>query len=314
MLLEQKRIGPGARLHSKGRPRAPRERSGALTTEVKAHDVTAKLPEDPVALANTRLLQGMSSSQAPHRLSRMQQLRGGSVGTISGRTSAERAAVMMALLGATLPSTYDGHRKLQPLWANEAMHRAHTTICLIKVLERRVLVPRGSPSVGVYELNLANDIARLIKSVSYTQASTSVSCSSTVKDLVLETVELFGPGAGDVAIETNIEKVVLPAFKVRALVLLAQHLVANALLVGLQFPGGGRITVNLCRTAPTGARLSVITSGPGLVGSQPCSCSVTHDLASLLGATLAYNSMREKELTVCVNFRTRVRSDARLTV
>jgi hypothetical protein len=236
------------------------------------------------------------------------------VGAISARMSAERVAVMVALLGATLPTTYDGHRKLQPLWANEAMHRAHTTICLIKSLEGRVLVPRGSPSVGVYELNLANDIARLIKSVSYAQPSTLVSCSSTVKDLVLETVELFGPGAGDVAIETNIERVVLPAFKARALVLLAQYLVVNALLVGLQFPDGGCITVNLCRTAPTGARLSVITSGPGLVGSQPCSCSVTHDLASLLGSTLAYNLMCKKELTACVDFRTRVRPDARLTL
>jgi hypothetical protein len=222
----------------------------------------------------------------------------------SPRISPERGAVLEALLDATLPKTYDGHRMLQPLWANEAMQRAYTTICLVKSLERLTPVPRRSSPVALIELGLANDIARLIKSVTYSDAVAPISCSSIVRNLVQDMVELFGPIAGDVAIETCIEQVTLPSFKARAIVLLAQDLLVNVLRYGLQSPDGGRIVVSLCRTAQTTARLSVIDSGSGFAGVRPNPCSVAYDLASLLEAVPSYRVTAGSGVTVYADFTT----------
>jgi hypothetical protein len=223
----------------------------------------------------------------------------------SPRISPERGAVLEALLDATLPKTYAGHRMLQPLWANEAMQRAYTTICLVKSLERLAPVPRRSPSVALVELGLANDIARQIKSVTYSDAAAPVSCSSIVRNLVQDVVELFGPIAGDVAIEARIEQMTLPSFKARAIVLLAQDLLVNALRYGPQSPGGGRIAVTLCRTARTTARLSVIDDGAGFAEARRLdSCSVAYDLASLLGAVPSYRVTAGRGVMVYADFAT----------
>jgi hypothetical protein len=216
--------------------------------------------------------------------------------------SPERSAVLGTLLASTSPSTYKFHELLQPIWANETMHRAYTMVCLVKRLEELLPVAYLRPSVVAAELTLAKELSALFTALSYSDAKASASCSEVLRETVRDVVELFGPIDGQVTLKTQIETMILPAFQSRALVLLAQHLVLNALRYGLHAPEGGHIDVTLFRVDDRTAQLTVADSGEGFVGLLPSSCSVVHDLASLLEAVPKYSPPIIGGATVTVKF------------
>jgi signal transduction histidine kinase len=216
--------------------------------------------------------------------------------------SPERSAVLGTLLASTSPSTYNFHDLLQPIWANETMHRAYATVFLVKGLEELLPVAYLCPSVVAAEITLANELSALLTTLNYSDAKAATSCSKVLRETVRHVVELFGPIDGRVTLETRIATMILPAFQSRALVLLALHLVVNALRYSLRAPEGGRIDVTLTRVDDRTAQLAVADSGKGFVGVLPSSCSVVHDLASLLEAVPEYSSPVVGGGTVVVKF------------
>jgi two-component sensor histidine kinase len=218
------------------------------------------------------------------------------------RLSPRRGVVLGALLDATLPNTYEGDHLLQPLWAHEAVQRAYATVSLIGLLEQAVPRARRRGFAVSTERTLAGELAAVLKSVSYTVADAPVSCAHSVRELVRNVVELFGPAVGDVQIKTGIESVTLPAFKARALLLLAHHLTVNALRHGFRACGGGQISVTLSRIRDTQARLVVTDTGTGFLGKRPGLPSLTWDLASLLEVEPIFYTVSGGGVAVKVEF------------
>jgi hypothetical protein len=221
---------------------------------------------------------------------------------MNGRISSWRGGILGTLLAATLPETYRGHSELRPLWANEAMERAYTTICLIDSLEQAVPVRDLEPSRGFNESTLASHLARLLTSARYSAADMPRPCSPLLRATVQNVVGLFGPSVGGVEVTILAEPMSLPACKTRALVLLANDLVVNALRHGLHTPDGGRISVTLTRVRGMIGELQVADTGAGFLNSRPNPLSVAHDLASLLETEPIFSSPRAGGVCVSVAF------------
>jgi hypothetical protein len=229
----------------------------------------------------------------------------GYMAATAGRLSSERSAILGLLLEATLPATYQGHATLQPIWANEAMQRAYTTISLVKTLDEAVPVRQCHRITASQELALARELSALLKSTSYTQPEAPAPCSRAIRTAVQNLVELFSPAKGDVRATTCIEPVTLPAFQARALILLANSLVISALRHALHTPTGGRIMVTLDRPTPSTACLIVTDTGNSWIAPTPDPASVAHDLASLLDATANYSAAPNGGTSVSVSFSIR---------
>jgi two-component sensor histidine kinase len=184
------------------------------------------------------------------------------------------------------------------------MQRAYDTVFLVGSLERAIPLASGHGFAAAAELPLARDLALVLTAASYTAADAPVSCVHSVRAVVLNIVELFGPSVGDVQIRTDIEAVTLPAFKARALLLLAHHLVVNALRHGLRAAQGGQISVTLRRVRGTAASLVVADTGSGVFDKRPGPPRLTWDLASLLEVEPTFYAGYGGGLTIKVEFPT----------
>jgi two-component sensor histidine kinase len=100
---------------------------------------------------------------------------------------------------------------------------------------------------------------------------------------------LFGSIVGDVELHVNIERVALPAFQRRALVLAASELVINALFHAFRGRTYGRISLELHAIDTWPARLQVSDDGVGCDDRQiDTGQGIAGGLASLLGSELVY--------------------------
>jgi signal transduction histidine kinase len=189
-----------------------------------------------------------------------------------------RNRVLGTLLQATVPHTYKGTGVLQPIWAAEAMERAYTTLHLMGLLDAAQRRPAGDRC----ERALATRLAQALQSLTYGDAGLPVAAEHAAMTVAEAAIDLFGPAAGAVQVEIAADPITLPAFQSRALVLLTNDLVVNALRHGLCATQGGRICVTLSRPSATVGRLLVTDTGCGFVHLYPNPYSVAHDLSSLL--------------------------------
>ncbi len=174
-----------------------------------------------------------------------------------------------------------GRRVLRPLWAEEAIHRADNLI--------RLVAARGRSDVAAVDDALARDLAALFRSLQTESEDAELPCSHILRNVVADLAALFGGVAGDVILNTNIERVSLPAYKRRALVLAATELVINALLHAFRGRRQGRIEVSLTWFGLAHACLRVSDDGIGFNGkpSDYC-CGLAARLADLLETDLVY--------------------------
>ncbi len=111
-----------------------------------------------------------------------------------------------------------------------------------------------------------------------------------VQVIVCNIIELFAPAVGSVRVHIYIERMTLPAYKRRALVLILCELLLASLQHGLAGHHSGNITVTLGRTESKGmAQLSVGDDGWGISGDwlPPRRGSIS-DLAALLESDVTY--------------------------
>jgi two-component sensor histidine kinase len=178
---------------------------------------------------------------------------------------------------------------LRPLWMEELMHRSYNSVRLASLLIQRVpLKPFDHLSQDI-ELALAKDLAELYLTLASPPDRQLVACSPLLREFVVDLVSLFGPAVGMVELTTEIERVSLPSFQRRALVLAANELVMNALLHAFHGGRGGRLAVKLRRFTAQHACLTVSDNGIGYDGDPfAVKCGVAGSLAGLLASSLVY--------------------------
>jgi two-component sensor histidine kinase len=201
---------------------------------------------------------------------------------LSCKASRRAAPVIDTLLAATCPGKNAGPPVLRPIWAEEAMHRSAAMLRLLHARRHRTTVPA--------DLAVAQDLASLFRSLDAPSAHEVVPCSTLLRDIVTDLVALSGHAAApDITLSTNIQRLRLPAYKRRALVLATVELVINTLLHAFPRRTTGHIDVSLTMLGPVRAALEVKDNGIGFRDGRPnLGCGVAAGLADLLEAELAY--------------------------
>lgn len=215
---------------------------------------------------------------ASQRASRFETLACGAA-TISDN----RRGMLGALVGTTLPPVHHGVPALRPLWANEAIQRACDFAALFGWVERDQ--SRASPSSQALETEwrLVHELTSLYASLDHDDDTILYACSHAIRFAARDHVELFGLGKNPMRVCTAVDRLALPAYRQRALILITCRLVIEALLRIATRHGPARLVVLMAVESSETATLSVTQdlSGPYQVPStQPSECTL--DLAALL--------------------------------
>lgn len=218
----------------------------------------------------------------------------------TGMALMTRHAVLGVLLNATRSPARYGCDVLKPLWVHEATQRASNMVRLVAELETKLPFNERHQLERAAEYKVAMEFAGSLHSLNVDDDKELQPCSVALRTAVRNLVELFGPVVGQVLIRTSIERIAMPAYKRKALVLAACELVINALRHGLAQRGSGCISVTLHRTGGVQARLSVVDDGWGNQNTR--SCGVTFDLAALLGSKLIYGVSENAGTTAQISF------------
>ena len=209
-----------------------------------------------------------------------------------------------ALLGVLLDACLDqgrGRAVLRPLWAEEAVHRAHVFVRLLVAGNVRPGTADRTPLEAGIELVLARDLASLLKLLETANEMAILPTARILRDVTRDLDALFGTVAGEVTLCTDIASVALPGYKRRALVLAVVELVANALLHGFRGRPGGRIEVTLNLLGPALAGLRVTDDGVGFTAHPPGShIGIAGALADLLEGEFAYARIRGRTTAAIV--------------
>ena len=176
---------------------------------------------------------------------------------------------------------------LRPLWAEEAMHRAYTMLRLVHRAHR--FSHYDEPAVQQRDRCIAARLAASLYALQTEGMHSRTSCSGILAQIVQDLVLLFGRGLGEVQIVTNIDELTLSAYRRRALILLVNELVCNALTHAFAKRASGVIQVSLRTVDRALVELHVADNGAGLsLATIKPSCSVSGGLASLLAGDLRY--------------------------
>jgi len=176
---------------------------------------------------------------------------------------------------------------LRPLWADEPMHRSYNLLRLMSLLKQRIPLRSCDCLSQDIELSLAANIAEIHGTLATVPERQLMPRSPALREMVVDLVELFGPAIGLVELTTEIERLSLPGFQRRALVLAASELVMIALLHAFKSRRRGRLIVRLQRSSSRRACLTVADDGTAYGGDSPEARSrVAADLAGLLASTL----------------------------
>ena len=192
---------------------------------------------------------------------------------------------MLGLLLASCRDSGLGSPVLRPLWIEEGMHRAYSLIRLVgarQCQERPESV--HDKLADSIDYALAGQLADSFRSLDVAAETTAMPCSIVLRNVVTDLVALFG---GDVVVRTDIDHLILPAYKRRALVLATAELTINALLHASPHGAPGRIDVVLKRHGATWS-LCVRDDGVGFTRGWPdLQDGVAAGLAALLEGNLA---------------------------
>jgi hypothetical protein len=196
--------------------------------------------------------------------------------------------LISVLLASAVLTNNHGCGVLRPLWTQEAMHRAHYFMRLVDARKCLGQLTRDNrAAVGVKDL-AAHDLAAQFRKLQRGGERAVVPCALVLRDVVTDLGTLFGYPA-NIALNTKIGSVNLPAYKRRALVLAACELFCDALLHRFAGRGSRLIEVGLTLRGSRSACLRVADNGMGFNGIPPkITCGVAAGLADLLEADLAY--------------------------
>lgn len=193
-------------------------------------------------------------------------------------------AIGPLLAAATIPQD-NAALAAQPIWITESLHRAYVTFKLFLMLhESKRRIDRSTRS---FEHRLAVKLARNLHEL-VPGAEKTRNCANALRDTVCTLVTLFGPGVGELDVETDIDEVSLEGTKRRALVLLAHELVANAILHAFADRCRGRVIVSLRMISRDVALLCVKDDGIGICNDAINASGIAAGLVAVLKADIYY--------------------------
>jgi two-component sensor histidine kinase len=207
--------------------------------------------------------------------------------------SAQRVKLLGVLLSSASPTLCGGRPVLRPIWAAEALHRAYSIVRLVARLERRTPTYDKQPGRLHFEDRLGDELASIFDSLAIDRAEELRPCSTSLRDVARNLIELFGPAVGDIIFASSVDRLALPAFQHRALILAASELIMNTLLHAFNGRSAGRVTLELALLNQGMARLTVTDDGNYPSGAPPhcpARCSVINYLADLLQSEPVYRS------------------------
>jgi two-component sensor histidine kinase len=179
----------------------------------------------------------------------------------AGRLNGQRAAILYQLLRATGRPLENEGSPLKPVWSFENFARAKVMIRLLSSLDR--LRKSGSPHM--LSLDVERDTAdRLSAGLSLLQdlsGACKLPCSTLLRHVVRDVVELFGPTVGELSVATQIEPITMTSVQRRAIVLTVCNLLLNSIADGFPGRGRGTLLVALQRTGRARMRLTVADDG-----------------------------------------------------
>jgi hypothetical protein len=223
----------------------------------------------------------------------------------SRQVSPRYLAILTILLESAAPGPFGGRSLLWPLWANEAMQRAYNFLDL--TIRLSACAPEDCDNHVAMALDAGNvaALAKSFRALDIVNEEEFLPCSKVLGINARGLIELFGPTVGSVLLSTKLERLALPAFKRRALVLLCSELLVNALRHAFESQTEGLITVTLSSVDGHHGRLVVADNGRGVakVSTRPGS-GIAFDLALLLEGDIRYRELVGSGTMVEVTFST----------
>jgi hypothetical protein len=204
--------------------------------------------------------------------------------------------MLTMLLHDNSPADWGGHEVLWPLWADEALRRAYNMVLLVRSLDYSVPSDSRHCPTLEEERKLAGALATAIASLKIVEDKRCQPCSDTLRCVVRTLAELYTPIAGVGMVRTHIERIRLPEYKRRALVLCAGELVIDALKQGCGEP----VAVTLSRPDERTALLS-IAGGLSTIPGEERICGI-HDLAGLLESDVRFRRTARRQLCTEIAF------------
>jgi two-component sensor histidine kinase len=211
--------------------------------------------------------------------------------TANEGVSVQRIRLLAPLLASASLTSCEGSL-FRPIWAMEAMRRAYNMIRLVGVLDRNAPVSGIDSHRPDFENRLATALAAIFDSLAIDRDEVLRPCSMALRSFAQNLVELFGSAIGNIALSTCVDRLMLPAFQQRALILLTSELVINVLLHAFRDRIDGRVAVELWVPRRGDVTLTVSNNGnfPSHAAQQPqvARCSMAGDLAELLEGNVVY--------------------------
>jgi hypothetical protein len=217
----------------------------------------------------------------------------------SSRPSRRRQPLLGLLLGAAIVADRSGSDVLRPLWANEAMQRAYGMVRLVGALELAAPTSRTPQAVLVAEHVAAAELAAAYRDLCAHDERDCLPCSASLRSVVRGLVELFGRTLGDPELRTDIQRVTLPAFQRRALVLATSSILINAFMASFGPVRG--VEVELTALCSGLFRLRTLVISPGWASSW--SHDGLEDLVSPLDDGFSHVFVATERAAVDVYFR-----------
>jgi hypothetical protein len=165
------------------------------------------------------------------------------------------------LLGAVTPSSWGGREALWPLWADEAMHRAHWMMILTLRLERCIKQQANRAAWSAYWTERAIALADTLAELRIVDDLEVLPCSGLLGETVAGLLSLFN--LPDRAFDARIalEDIAMAAYKRRALVLATMTLVVQTMANAFDRDHTPVIAIKLSAQGRGIWRLAVATEG-----------------------------------------------------
>jgi two-component sensor histidine kinase len=177
------------------------------------------------------------------------------------------------------------------------MQRAYNLIELVALLDLRSRGSmRGSTDVTLENGN-ATALAESYQALDIVDENDHLLCSSLLRTMARSLVELFGTPIGNVVLKTQIAPLSLSAIKRRALVLVCNELLVNALRHAFVGRSDGLIKVTLGSFNDRRHYLVVSDNGNSRTPGD-----IVSDLACLLDCEIQYRSVDPHGLEVVISF------------
>jgi hypothetical protein len=170
-------------------------------------------------------------------------------------------AVLDILLRTAIPSSWGGREVLWPLWANEAMHRAHRIMHLTIQRERCALKSGSRASRSAQYFESARALADIFAELRIADDLEVLMCAALLRDTVARLIDFFDMPACSLETHIDLKDIGLPAYKRRALVLAASSLIMQVLSCTGDSNRKPIVSIVLSTPSSQRARLVVATEG-----------------------------------------------------